>query len=105
MDGGIILQFIKFTTESSVWESETKQTRNMKIFSFLREKEELWRIITNRCVAGQHRPGPGDPVRVPGGHGEPGGDDGPGDAQAQGHPEDRGQRRLPHQAEIIVTQS
>ena len=28
---------------------------------------------------------------------EPGGDDGAGDAQAQGHPENRGQRGLPHQ--------
>ena len=34
---------------------------------------------------------------MPGRDGEPGGDDGPGDAEAQGHPEDCGQRRLPHQ--------
>ena len=46
---------------------------------------------------GQHRPGPGDTLSVPGSDGEPGWDDGARHAQAQGHPEDRGQRRLPHQ--------
>ena len=34
---------------------------------------------------------------MPGRDRQPGGDDGAGDAEGEGHHEDRGQRRLPHQ--------